>query len=127
MDNASIGDIVKAHYKSGSYIGEIVEDRGENYLVKVLAVVKHPLQGDLHNYGKTENVFFHQRKALSYLEKMNVSKPAVHPYTEDTIPDYQASLKQSLNEMKEKLTKEDSQFNNQAKESLDDLERHYFT
>ncbi|WP_053218790.1 kinase-associated lipoprotein B [Virgibacillus senegalensis] len=126
MENASIGEIVKAHYKSGTYIGEVIEDRGANYLIKVLAVVKHPLQGDLHNYGKTEDVFFHQRKALSWQEKMNVSKPAVHPYTENSIPDYESSLKESLDQLKNKLRQQDTAFNQQALKSLQELEQSYF-
>ncbi|WP_077624983.1 kinase-associated lipoprotein B [Sediminibacillus massiliensis] len=126
MDDAKAGELVKAHYKSGTYIGEVVEDRGDKYLVKVLAVAKHPLQGDLHNYGQTENVFFHQRKALSYQEKMNVSKPAVHPYQETQAPDYKESLRESLESLKQKLEKEESSFNEKAKQNISDLEKQYF-
>ena len=125
MDHAATGEIVKAHYKSGSYIGEIMEDRGANYLVKVLAVVKHPMQGDLHNPGKTEDVFFHQRKALSFQEKMNVPKPAVHPY-EGEVPDYQESLRNSLEKLEEKLDRKDTVFNEQAKKTLESLKTQYF-
>ncbi|MBM7570922.1 kinase-associated lipoprotein B [Aquibacillus albus] len=125
MDDAKIGQMVKAHYKSGTYIGEVVEDRGKNYLIKVLAVLKHPLQGDLHNFGETENVFFHQRKALSYQEKMNVSKPAVHPYN-DEVPDYLESLKIAVDALEQKLDKEDSTFNQQAALLLEDLRKQYF-
>lgn len=125
MDNAKIGQTVKAHYNSGTYVGEIVEDRGKDYLVKVLAVVKHPLQGDLHNYGKTENVFFHRRKALSYLEKTNVSKSAVHPF-EDDVPDYLESLKEAIDLLKRKLSKDETEFNQAAKLNLQELEKDYF-
>ncbi|MCT2535866.1 kinase-associated lipoprotein B [Aquibacillus koreensis] len=125
MDHATIGQIVKAHYKSGTYIGEVMEERGENYLIKVLAVIKHPLQGDLHNYGKTEDVFFHQRKALSYQEKMNVSKPAIHPFEED-VPDYLDSLKLAIDQLRTKLSKENKPFNEAALRSLDQLEQEYF-
>src|SRR5699024_630547 len=92
MAEFELGDMVKAHYKSGTYVGEVMEDRNDRYLIKVLAVKKHPLQGDIHNYGETEGVFFHERKALAYTEKMNVKKSAIHPYTE-TVPDYGDSLK----------------------------------
>ncbi|WP_194709659.1 kinase-associated lipoprotein B [Radiobacillus deserti] len=126
MDNGKIGDIVKAHYKSGTYVGEIVEDRGEHYLIKVLAVLKHPLQGDIHNYGKTEDVFFHQRKALSFQEKMNVSKSATHPYI-DEIPDYTESLKAALETQKEKFKQQgSSEFQTKVLEQLEDLEKRYF-
>ncbi|MDC3418298.1 kinase-associated lipoprotein B [Aquibacillus salsiterrae] len=125
MDNAKIGQIVKAHYKSGTYIGEVMEDRGKNYLVKVLAVVKHPLQGDIHNYGQTEDVFFHQRKALSYQEKMNVSKSAVHPFEEE-IPSYIDSLKEAVEVLENKLLKQESKFNQQALANLSQLKEQYF-
>lgn len=120
------GDLVKAHYKTGIYIGEIVEDRNRFYLVKVLAVDKHPMQGDLHNPGQTEEVFFHQRKALSFNEKANVQKEAVHPFEEDSVPSYQDSLKHSVDKLKAKLTRRETDFNNNAKEQLEDLEKQYF-
>ncbi|WP_407271913.1 sporulation phosphorelay system protein KapB [Radiobacillus sp. PE A8.2] len=125
MDNATIEQTVLAHYRSGSYFGKIIEDRGERYLVEVLAVKKHPLQGDLHNYGETENVFFHQRKALSYKEKMNVSKSAVHIHDEE-IPIYKDSLKQAVDALKTKLSKDDKPFNHAALNSLKELEKYYF-
>ncbi|HLR03668.1 MAG TPA: kinase-associated lipoprotein B [Virgibacillus sp.] len=118
---AEVGSIVLAHYNSGSYIGEVVEDRGERSLIKVLAVKKHPLQGDIHNYGQVEGVFFHERKALAYQEKMNVKKPAIHPYNED-IPDYVESLKKAVDEAKEKLKKKDTSFNQLALKTLERLE-----
>ena len=110
MAIVNIGDVVKAHYHSGTYIGLVKEDRGDHYLIEVLAIYKHPLQGDLHNPGEVENVFFHERKALAHHEKMNVKKPAVHPYDEE-IPSYADSLKQAVHQYKEKLTNEDSAFN----------------
>lgn len=116
-----IGDIVLAHYNSGSYIGEVMEDRGERSLIKVLAVKKHPLQGDIHNYGKIDGVFFHERKALAYHEKMNVKKPAIHAFKED-IPEYAASLKKAVVDAKEKLQKKDTQFNQLAVQTLMKLE-----
>ncbi|RDW20963.1 sporulation phosphorelay system protein KapB [Oceanobacillus chungangensis] len=125
MAIVNIGDIVKAHYHSGTYIGEVKEDRGEHYLIEVLAVYKHPLQGDLHNPGAVENVFFHERKALAHHEKMNVKKPAVHPYHEE-IPSYGKSLKEAVSQYKEKLSKEDSAYNKLAIERLHGLEMNYY-
>ncbi|MGR9048976.1 kinase-associated lipoprotein B [Halobacillus faecis] len=119
------GSFVQAHYKTGIYIGEVVEDRNRFYLVKVLAVVKHPMQGDLHNPGKTEEVFFHQRKALSYNEKANVQKEAVKPF-EGEIPSYEDSLKEAVDALKTKLVRRETEFNQNAKKQLDDLEKQYF-
>ncbi|WP_079478366.1 kinase-associated lipoprotein B [Halobacillus salinus] len=126
MEEFQIGDLVKAHYKSGIYIGKVVEDRNRFYLVQVLAVDKHPMQGDLHNPGKTENVFFHQRKALSYLEKANIQKEAVHPFEGTEAPDYQTSLKESVDKLRKKLERRETEFNESAKQQLDDLEKQYF-
>ncbi|MFQ3544744.1 kinase-associated lipoprotein B [Halobacillus rhizosphaerae] len=125
MPEHNIGDIVKAHYKSGIYIGEVAEDRNRFYLVKVLAVDKHPMQGDLHNPGKTEEVFFHQRKALSFQEKANVQKEAVHSY-EGEVPEYEASLRDSMEQLKAKLTRRETEFNKLAVQRLAELEHQYF-
>lgn len=125
MAEVNIGEIVKAHYNSGSYIGKVIEDRGNHYLIEVLAVLKHPLQGDLHNMGKVENVFFHERKALFFREKMNVKKPAVHLYQEE-IPAYGESLKKALEVYREKLLSENSTYNQKALETLNNLEENYY-
>lgn len=121
MAEVAIGDIVRAHYNSGTYIGEVKEDRGMNYLIEVLAVVKHPLQGDLHNPGQVENVFFHERKALAHHEKMNVKKPAVKPFAEE-IPSYSESLKQAVDIYREKLSADQTLFNQAALDKLNSLE-----
>lgn len=126
MAELEVRTIVKAHYKTGIYAGEIVEDRGAMYLVKVLAVLKHPQQGDLHNPGQTENVFFHQRKALSQFEKANVAKSAVHLYS-DEVPSYEESLKDALNGLREKLNKKDNDFSKLALQRVDELEHQYFS
>lgn len=125
MTDTQIGHLVRAHYNSGTYIGEVVEDRGDRFLIKVLAVHKHPMQGDLHNPGKVDDVFFHERKALAYNEKMNVAKPAVHPFDEP-LPEYKASLLKSVEKLKNKLDYKDTPFNQKARKTLDELvKKHY--
>ncbi|WP_163971542.1 kinase-associated lipoprotein B [Oceanobacillus halotolerans] len=126
MAEVNIGETVRAHYNSGTYIGEVLEDRGDRYLVKVLAVDKHPMQGDIHHPGEVEGVFFHERKALAQYEKMNVKKPAVKPYTGE-IPSYSDSLKDAVNTLKEKLKKEDTLFNQKALETIEGLEEKFYT
>ncbi|RIU94648.1 kinase-associated lipoprotein B [Oceanobacillus picturae] len=124
MTDKQIGDKVKAHYKSGTYLGKIVEDRGDKYLVEVLAVVKHPIQGDLHNPNQTEGIFFHERKALAFHEKMNVKKPAVHTFESD-IPEYKISLQEAVHKYKEKLLQEDTAYNREALLAIERLEKEY--
>ncbi|RLL46485.1 kinase [Oceanobacillus piezotolerans] len=121
MAEVNVGEIVIAHYHSGTYIGKVIEDRNRNYLIEVLAVIKHPMQGDIHNPGKVENVFFHQRKALYPKEKMNVKKAAVRPYTED-IPSYGESLIQAVDNYKTKLLQEKTAYNQKSLKTLNDLE-----
>lgn len=125
MKTINLDDIVKAHYHSGTYIGEVKEERGEQFLIEVLAVHKHPLQGDLHNMNQTEDVFFHERKALAQHEKMNVKKPAVHLFNEE-VPNYKESLRHSVNDYRAKLEKEATTYHQKALDVLNRLEEEVY-
>ena len=127
MSEVKIGDTVRAHYNSGVYIGKIIEDRGDRYLVEVHAVQKHPRQGDLHHPGKVDEpgVLFHERKALAYTEKMNVNKGVVYPF-DGEIPDYSTSLKEAVENLKENLLAKDTSYNKKALDKLHDLEKHFY-
>ncbi|WP_088034191.1 kinase-associated lipoprotein B [Evansella clarkii] len=119
------GDKVTGIYKTGKYIGEITEQKKERYVVKVLAVLKHPVQGDLHQ-PKTANVpLFHNRKALGLREKTNIPAVYVKKY-EGEIPDYKESLRKALHEQKAELEKDDSEWAKKSLESLRLLEEDYF-
>lgn len=120
-----IGDIVTAINKTGKYIGEVTEDRNSTYLVRILAVLKHPMQGDLHNPKQVDVAIFHQRRALAFREQTNVPKNMVKPY-EGEIPEYQASLKEAVKKMKETLTEKDNEFNLLSLKQLEELETDYF-
>lgn len=87
-----VGDLVRAEVRSGQYAGELVEMNGPRALVKVLAVLKHPEQGDLHNPYNPDVPMFHERRALSYTEKTTVLLRDVKRYT-GNVPDYSESLK----------------------------------
>jgi|SRR5690625_3564443 len=125
MGEINVGDIVEAHYNSGIYVGELMEDRRNFLLVKVLAVLKHPDQGDLHNPGQVENVAFFERKALADQELMNVQRRKVYTYDGD-VPPYNESLKKAVDTLKKELTDEDSLYNQAAMQKLHDLEEHYY-
>lgn len=120
-----IGNIVTAINKTGKYIGEVTEDRNSTYLVRILAVLKHPMQGDLHNPKQVDVAMFHQRRALAYREQTNVPKNMVKPF-EGEIPEYQASLKEAVTTMKETLTEIDNEFNLLSLKQLEELEGDYF-
>ena len=119
------GDIVTAIYKTGKYIGEVTEDRPNAYLVRVLAVVNHPMQGDLHNPKQTDVSMFHQRRALSYREQANIPKNMVRSFAEE-VPDYKESLKQAVSRMKNKLAGSDDEWTKMSLEQLKGLEEDYF-
>ncbi|MET3699446.1 kinase-associated protein B [Bacillus oleivorans] len=120
-----IGDSVTAIYKTGHYYGEITRELENHYTIKVLAVKKHPMQGDLHHPKEAEVPFFHERKALAYREQANVPKPMVKPFNE-SIPDYKESLAQALSALIESLEKEDTPFSQKSLSCLENLKREYF-
>ncbi|WP_409302464.1 kinase-associated lipoprotein B [Peribacillus sp. SCS-155] len=121
----SVGDKVTAIYKTGKYIGEVTDIRPNAYVVRVLAVAKHPMQGDLHNPKQTDVEMFHQRRSLAYREQTNVPKNMVRPY-EGEIPDYQTSLKQAVEHMKKPLQEEDKEWNKMSLKMVEELEADYF-
>ena len=125
MDSLQIGNKVTAHYKTGKYIGEITDIRPEHILVKVLAVAKHPMQGDLHHPKDANVPFFHERKALSYREQANIPKKMVKPFEEE-VPDYHTSLKEAVNNLKAELTNDSSQWTIQSLKNIELLEKDYF-
>ena len=126
MTEHTIGNYVVAHYKTGKYVGEITNIRPNGYIVvKILAVLKHPMQGDLHHPKQTDVDFFHERKALAYREQTNIPSNMVKPYTEK-LPDYTDSLRQSLEIMKAELHKDGSKWAEMCLVCLSNLEREYF-
>jgi kinase-associated protein B len=120
-----VGEKVTAIYKTGKYIGEITEIRPQHYLVKVLAVLKHPMQGDLHNPKDANVLFFHERRALSYREQANVPKQMVKTFA-NQIPEYQASLKEAIEKMKKELTDDSSEWALRSLKNIETLEKDYF-
>lgn len=83
--------IVKADYKTGTYLGRIVETDGRRTLVEVLAVLRHPTQGDLHSSFDPDAPIFHERRASAYREKVWAMSHEVKPYAGE-VPEYRASL-----------------------------------
>lgn len=125
MEQLQIGDLVKTTYNSGTYIGKIIEDKRNFWLVEIHAVVVHPTQGDLHNRGEVEGVAFHERKALAFREKTNARKRDTVKYDGEVL-EYADSLKQAVTDIKSDLEKENTAFNNLSLEKIADLEKHYY-
>jgi kinase-associated protein B len=123
-ESLQIGEIVKAPYKTGVYIGEITAIRPEHYLVKVRAVVKHPTQGDLHQPKQVNVALFHERRALAEREQTNIPKGMVKKFEGD-VPDYKESLKASLLRQREELQGDSSDWALLSLEKLSILEKEY--
>jgi kinase-associated protein B len=125
MSDIQIGDQVTAIYKTGKYIGEVTNIRPETILVRVLAVMTHPAQGDLHSHKDADVPLFHERRALAYREQANIPYKMVKPYTEE-IPEYKESLKASIQKLRDQLADDDSQWAKKSLENIDTLEKEYF-
>ncbi|WP_209124697.1 kinase-associated lipoprotein B [Alkalihalobacillus sp. BA299] len=126
MDKSlDIGQIVTGIYKTGKYIGEITNVRPSQYVVRVLAVLKHPDQGDLHNPKEADVAFFHERRALAYREQTNIPNVYVKPY-DGEIPTYENSLKQALKQQYSELDADNSFWAKKSMEMLRNLEKDYF-
>lgn len=125
MNELKISDKVTAVYKTGQYIGEITEDRGKNYLVRILAVLRHPMQGDIHSGKDADVSFFHVRRSLALREQANVQKNLVKPY-QGAIPDYKQSLRTAVDKMKAELVDNASPWAEASLKSIESLEEDYF-
>lgn len=120
----SVGDIVVTTYKTGDYIAEIMELTPPRAVVKTLAVVKHPAQGDLHHPYEVDVPLFHQRRALAHQEKVVVPVSSLQNYW-GQVPDYRDSLKTASEAEMASLQR----MINWAKRSLveyENLQRDYF-
>ncbi|PWV97353.1 kinase-associated protein B [Paenibacillus cellulosilyticus] len=89
--------IVRMTYKTGVYAGTVFETGGPRAVVQVMAVLKHPQQGNLHYPYDPDVPMFHERKALSHNEKALVAYQDIEPFHGE-VPDYQASLVRALEE-----------------------------
>lgn len=122
----TINDTVIARYKTGKYIGKIIDLRGEDKaVVEVLAVITHPRQGDLHNPNATEGVLFHQRKALAFHEKAIMNTHSLKHY-EEPVPNYLDSLREAVESHLKELNEQDTLWAKKATEQLLDLKQDYF-
>ncbi|KMY43311.1 kinase [Bacillus sp. FJAT-27916] len=125
MSELQIGDYVTAFYKTGKYAGEITQIRPNGYIVvKTLAVLKHPMQGDLHNPKQADVDFFHERKALAHLEQTNVPANMVKPF-EGELPPYKDSLAEALSVLRRDLREDPSDWAARSLECLERLESEY--
>lgn len=120
-----VGDVVSAEYKTGRYAGRIVElTNTRKAAVQILAVLKHPEQGDLHNPMQADVAFFHQRRALAHNEIALMPLPTIEPYS-GTVPDYRESLQRAVLHDKRELDNL-RRWAERALAELELLEKDYF-
>lgn len=120
MSSLEIRNYVTASYKTGRYIGEIIDFKPklQKAVVKILAVLVHPKQGDLHAPNQVDVQLFHERKALAFTEKALVPLSSIKAY-EGEIPEYETSLKEAIHKQMDKLKDDESEY---AKASYQKLE-----
>jgi kinase-associated protein B len=95
-DQLEVGSLVTAEYKTGEYVGEIVEMSSTGKAaVKIRAVLKHPTQGDLHNPMDPNVPFFHQRRALADGEIALMPIYTIKPFN-GMVQEYRLSLERAL-------------------------------
>ncbi|TMV50249.1 kinase [Paenibacillus mesophilus] len=91
-------------YRSGAYIAKTVEEASPRILLEIAAVIRHPLQGDLHHPYRADVAMFHERRAAAYREKVWVPKSTVEPYG-GAVPTYAESLRHAWQEMVRSMDK----------------------
>ncbi|AVL76386.1 MULTISPECIES: sporulation phosphorelay system protein KapB [Staphylococcus] len=111
-------------HKTGSYGVSIIEEDGNQVLVQIEQVIKHPKQGDLHHPNETNNVFFHERKALSQFEKRYTSKSKLRPFNVEEL-DYIQSLQFAITNLENKLKEENTEFAQYSLANLAQLKKDY--
>ncbi|TFD95945.1 kinase-associated lipoprotein B [Jeotgalibacillus sp. R-1-5s-1] len=117
-------EYVKAFYKTGAYIGVVTEDKDSVKVVQIKDVLKHPIQGDLHNPNQVDVPLFHERKALAFNERANIPSSMVKPF--DGEPgDYYVHLAEAVAELERRLQEEDSAFNQKSLEALAGVKKEY--
>ncbi|MGA4515515.1 sporulation phosphorelay system protein KapB [Staphylococcus caledonicus] len=111
-------------HKTGTYGVSIKEENDNQVLVQVEQVIKHPKQGDLHNPGKVEGVFFHERRALSHYEKRYATRSKLREFNVEEMK-YKDSLQQAITQMENDLKQQDTEFAKYALNNLENLKNDY--
>ncbi|MGY4690044.1 sporulation phosphorelay system protein KapB [Salibacterium sp. K-3] len=118
------GPFIKASYKTGVYAGEKIDEKNEKTLMKVAAVLKHPMQGDLHQPKRVDVPLFHERKALAEHEKVWVPSPNVKPF-EENLPSYRDSLIKAFEDLQQDLLGRGDEYSEKSLETMENLKKDY--
>lgn len=118
------GQLVTFSTRSGKYVGEITACHPDRYLVKTIAVIKHPNQGDLHHPKEIDVPFFHERKALALGEQTYIPLKMAKPFDGEA-PNYNNSLKDSFNKLYNELKTTETPFSVKSIECLENIAKEY--
>lgn len=119
-----VGDLVSFPNKTGKYIGKVLDCSGERVLLEVQAVLKHPLQGDLHSPKQVNVSFFHERKALAFGEKLRLLHGLIRKFEGD-VPDYKSSLDNAVASYRQELIEKDDEWSRLSLHCLDEISKDY--
>ncbi|WP_257352352.1 kinase-associated lipoprotein B [Pseudalkalibacillus decolorationis] len=120
------GDRITASYKSGRYIGKVIDLKPslQKAVVEIHAILVHPKQGDLHAPNQADVPFFHERPALAFREKALVPISSIKKYDGEVL-DYYESLIDSLQKQISTLAKDESDYAQLAYKRLSTLKAEY--
>lgn len=126
MHEAQAGQHYIVAYKSGEYIVEFMEKsmNSPRAVVKIISVVEHPEQGDLHNPYMVEVPLFHQRKAAANGECILVPLSALRPY-EGEAPDYASSLASAWRRKHRELSERNDEWARRCLQEMELLREEY--
>ena len=96
-------------HKTGVYGVSVKEETGNQILVQIEQVIKHPKQGDLHHPNETEGVFFMNVKLLSHFEKRYATPSQLREFNVEAMP-YEDSLQHAITHLENQLKREDRVF-----------------
>ena len=111
-------------HKTGVYGVSVKEETGNQILVQIEQVIKHPKQDDLHHPNETEGVFFHERKALSHFEKRYATPSQLREFNVEAIP-YEDSLQHAITHLENQLKKEETTYSRLSLNNLNRLKEDY--
>src|SRR5690606_2815173 len=93
-------------------------------VVRIEAVLEHPMQGDLHHPYQTQVALFHERKASANGEHVLVHLSSLQAYDAE-VPAYNASLQTAYEALVNEMKDRDDDYGNHALRALDQLKKEY--
>ena len=103
-------------HKTGVYGVSVKEETGNQILVQIEQVIKHPKQGDLHHPNETEGV--------SHFEKRYATPSQLREFNVEAMP-YEDSLQHAITHLENQLKKEKTEYSRLSLNNLNRLKEDY--